>query len=103
MLSSTANISGQQSPFSVLQGVDHSDKSAVAKAASEFESVFVKNMLEHMFTGLQEGGTWGTGEGSEAWRGLLIGEYANTIVDAGGIGLAQSVERELIELQEGAQ
>ena len=60
-------------------------------------------MLQNMFTGLKEGGTWGSGHGADAWQGLLIDEYARNIAENGGIGLADSVERELLKLQEGAQ
>ncbi|NVK35524.1 MAG: rod-binding protein [Rhodobacteraceae bacterium] len=103
MLSSTETSLNKNDPMSALKGLDHSNKSAVKKAAVEFEASFLKNMMEHMFTGLDEGGTWGSGEGAEAWRGLLIDEYAKTISESGGIGLAQTVERQLLQLQESSQ
>ncbi|WP_422377149.1 rod-binding protein [Roseibium sp.] len=90
-------------PQDALRGVDRNDKTAVREAAEEFEAVFLNTMLQNMFTGLQEGGTWGNGAGSDAWQGLLIDEYARTIAESGGIGLADSVERELLALQEGAR
>ncbi|WP_417670891.1 rod-binding protein [Roseibium sp.] len=97
------SVSTQVSPLTALQGVDTSNKSAVTAAAEEFESVFVKNMLEAMFTGLEDGGTWGSGNGAEAWQGMMLDEYAKSISDAGGIGLAASIERQLLEIQENAQ
>jgi Rod binding domain-containing protein len=93
----------QTSPQDALRGVDRTDKTAVREAAEEFEAVFLNTMLQNMFTGLEEGGAWGGGTGSDAWQSLLIDEYARTIAESGGIGLADSVERELIALQEGAQ
>lgn len=90
-------------PQDALRGVDGSDKTAVRAAAEEFEAVFLNNMLQNMFTGLENGGAWGGGHGSDAWQSLLIDEYARTIADIGGIGLADSVERELLALQEGAR
>lgn len=86
-----------------FQGIDRSDKTAVRDAAEKFESIFLKNMMEAMFTGLEDGGTWGSGEGSEAWQGMLIDEYAKSIAQTGGIGLADSIERQLLEIQENAQ
>lgn len=80
-----------------------SDKTEVRQAAEEFEAVFLNTMLQNMFTGLGEGGTWGKGHGADAWQSLLIDEYARTIAESGGIGLADSVERELIALQEGSR
>jgi len=101
MLSSSATSTVRPSPMDTLQGVDTGDKSAVKAASKEFEAVFLNTMLQEMFTGLENGGTWGTGHGADAWQSLLIDEYARSISEAGGIGLAESVERELLRLQEG--
>lgn len=74
--------------------------SAIEKNAQEFESVFLNTMLQSMFTGIEEGGAWGGGTGSDAWQGLLIDEYSKAIANSGGIGIAEAVKRELIALQE---
>ncbi|WP_420414469.1 rod-binding protein [Roseibium sp.] len=90
-------------PLDVLQGVDRTSKTAARAAAEEFEAVFLNNMLQNMFTGLENGGAWDGGTGSDAWQSMLVDEYARTISAAGGVGIADSVERELLALQEGAQ
>lgn len=90
-------------PMDALQGFDLTSKTAVREAAEEFESVFLNNMLQTMFGSLEGGGTWGNGTGSDAWQSFLVEEYAHSITEAGGIGLADSVERELLALQEGSQ
>lgn len=87
----------------VLQGVDRSSPSAVRAAAEEFEAVFLNTMLQNMFSGLEDGGAWNGGTGSDAWQSMLVDEYAKTISSTGGIGLADSIERELLALQEGSQ
>ncbi len=99
----TPAVASQKSPLDALRGVDRTNKTDVREAAEEFEAVFLNNMLQSMFTGLQEGGTWGKGHGADAWQSLLIDEYARSIAAGRGIGLADSVERELLALQEGAQ
>ncbi|GAA0773504.1 chemotaxis protein [Roseibium denhamense] len=101
LLQPMTSAPNQSNPLSAVQNVDRTSKEAVKVASKEFEAVFLNNMLQNMFTGLQEGGTWGNGHGSDAWQSLLIDEYARSISDAGGIGLAESVERELLALQEG--
>ena len=74
---------------------------AARQQAEEFESIFLNTMFQTMFAGLEDSaGTWGGGTGSDAWRGMLLEEYSNTIAKAGGIGIADSVERELLALQE---
>lgn len=103
MFDPAQSVTTQVSPFSALQGVDTSNKSKAREAAEGFESVFLNNMLQSMFTGLDDGGTWGSGQGAEAWRGMLVNEYSKSITEAGGIGLADSVERELLAIQEGNQ
>ncbi|MXN63713.1 chemotaxis protein [Stappia sp. GBMRC 2046] len=92
----------QNSPFEGLRtsAFTANGTKSIDEAAREFEAVFLNTMLESMFTGLEEGGAWGNGTGSEAWRGMLVEEYSKTIAQSGGIGIADSVKRELIALQE---
>ncbi|SHM15791.1 rod-binding protein [Roseibium suaedae] len=94
---------GRTNPLHTLNNFNRKDKASVHETAQQFEASFLKNMLEPMFTDLGEGGTWGGGTGSDAWRSMLIDEYANTIAKAGGIGIAGAVERELLALQESSQ
>jgi len=76
----------------------------IKDTAQQFESVFLTNMLEEMFAGVQEKeGPLGAGDsqqGQSAWRSILTEEYANTIAKSGGVGVADHVQRELIALQE---
>jgi flagellar protein FlgJ len=71
------------------------------QTAQQFESVFLTNMFEEMFAGIEEQeGPLGAGPGQSAWRSMLTEEYANTIAKSGGVGIAEHVQRELIALQE---
>ncbi len=73
----------------------------IKDTAQQFESVFLTNMFEEMFAGIQEEeGPLGAGPGQSAWRSMLTEEYANTISKSGGVGVADHVQRELIALQE---
>ncbi len=73
----------------------------IKETAQQFESVFLTNMFEEMFSGIQEQeGPLGAGPGQTAWRSMLTEEYANSIAKNGGIGVADQVQRELIALQE---
>jgi len=103
MLPTATPATGQANPLDVLKGVDRTNRTEVRETAEQFEAVFLNTMLQNMFTGLQDGGTWGSGHGADAWQSLLIDEYARSIAANGGIGLADSVERELLALQEGVQ
>ena len=72
----------------------------IKSVSSEFESVFLNNMLEEMFAGVGEDDPFGNSEGAATWRSLRTEEFGRAISRAGGIGLAEHVERHLIALQE---
>lgn len=69
-------------------------------AAQDFEAVFLNTMFAQMFTGIEGDGPFGGSQGTATWRGLLTEEWSRSISAAGGVGLADSVYREIIALQE---
>jgi Rod binding domain-containing protein len=78
-------------------------KEAARKAAEEFESVFLTNLLEGMFAGVKTDAPFGGGHSEKVYRSLLLGEYAKTISANGGLGIADHVYRELLAIQESSQ
>ncbi len=73
------------------------------KTATEFETMFLEQTLERMFTSLGEEGPLGAnGTGGDVYRSMLVKEYAGTIVKSGGVGLGDQVYREIMRLQESA-
>jgi peptidoglycan hydrolase FlgJ len=70
------------------------------KAAKEFESVFISQFLGSMFSGISTDGPTGGGEGEEMFRSLMIDEYGKSMVQRGGFGLADAVQRQLLKHQE---
>ena len=77
------------------------DALAAAKAAQEFEAVFISQFLGSMFQGISTEGPFGGGPGEEIFRSLMLEQYGKSIAADGGFGLADSVKRQLIALQEG--
>lgn len=71
----------------------------VRRAAEEFESMFLAQMMEPMFEGLSTDGLGGGGMGEEMFRPMLIQQYAQALSSNGGIGLADNLVRELNRLQ----
>jgi flagellar protein FlgJ len=69
------------------------------RAAEEFESMFLSQMLAPMFQGLDTDGLGGGGMGEEIFRPMLVEQYAKAISNSGGIGLADSIIAELNRLQ----
>jgi Rod binding domain-containing protein len=70
------------------------------RAAEEFEAQFLAQMLEHMFAGVGTDGPFGGGQAEEIYRSFLLQEYGKVIAKAGGVGLADTVKREILRAQE---
>jgi len=68
----------------------------------KFEAMFVTQMLNHMFTGVDvEKSTFGGGHAESMFRPMLMEEYGKMVANRGnGIGLADQVTRVLLSHQE---
>jgi len=66
------------------------------KVAQEFEAMFVGLMLKSMRDTVGKDKLTGGGHGEETFRSLLDQEYAATAARNGGIGLARSIEKDLM-------
>ncbi len=73
--------------------------SRAVNAAEEFEAMFLNSMLQTAFEGIGKG-PFGGGPAAGVWRSLLVDEYAKTFAKAGGIGVADQVQRTLLAQQE---
>jgi len=67
--------------------------------AQDFEAVFLNSMFGHMFAHVSEG-PYSGGEAAKTWRSFLTEEYSKNFAKAGGIGIADSVYKQLIAVQE---
>jgi len=75
-------------------------KARAKKSSEDFEAVFLNNMFQQMFTGIDGEGPFGGGGGTGVWRSFLTDEYAKNFVKAGGIGIADQVYKTLLAQQE---
>ncbi len=76
------------------------DMERVRKAAEDFEAVFITQMLNSMWEGVEPDPMFGGGQGETVFRGLLMDEYGKAISRSGGIGLAEHVHEILLQAQE---
>ena len=76
------------------------DLARTRHAAEEFEAVFLSQMLGHMFSGIRTDGFFGGGQSEGMFRSLMINEYGRLISQSGGIGIADAVMAEMLEMQE---
>ena len=79
------------------------NNAALRRAAQEFESMFLSEMLAPMFESLDTDGLGGGGMGERIFRPMLVERYAEAIAKAGGVGLADSIIGELTRLQAGPE
>jgi Rod binding domain-containing protein len=71
----------------------------IKQTAQSFESSFLSAMMQQMFAGLKSDGPFGGGQGEEMFRSVLTDAMAKQVTRAGGVGVAASVEREMLKLQ----
>jgi len=81
----------------------NSDPKAARKAAVEFEAMFLSQMYGHVFEGIKTDGLFGGGHAERMYRSLLIDEYGKTMAQAGGIGIADQVMKEILRHQEASK
>ncbi|WP_395645616.1 rod-binding protein [Terricaulis sp.] len=71
----------------------------IHRVGHEFEAMFLAEMLAPMFEGLDTDGLGGGGMGEQIFRPMLVERYAQSIAQSGGVGVAESIMRELTRLQ----
>ena len=67
---------------------------AIRRVATEFEAVFLAEMLKHSGVGKPQE-AFGGGAGEAAFSGMLTQEYANALAKKGGLGLADRIAADL--------
>ena len=100
-IANTARVGRAQRAMGQLQAPMAGD--AVRRVAEEFEAVFIAQMMAPMFEGLETDELFGGGPGEDIYRSILVEEYGKSIARAGGIGLSDAIQREILRLQEVAE
>lgn len=70
-----------------------------AAVARQFERMFIAEMLAPMFQGIETDGPFGGGNAEATFRPMLLDQYADAIARGGGIGIADSVLKEILRMQ----
>ncbi len=72
---------------------------SIDKVASDFEGMFMTQMLQPMFETVGVDKVFGGGHGEEVMRSFLVQEYGKVAAKAGHFGIAAAVKNELIRTQ----
>ncbi len=67
--------------------------------AQQFERMFISEMLRPMFEGIETDGEFGGGNAEATFRPMLIDQYADAIAKGGGVGISDSVLKEILRMQ----
>jgi len=83
-------------------GADSSklDPAKSKETAQQFEAMFIGQMLQHMWAGVDVNSEFGGGHGEEMWRSMLIDQYGKDIAKSGKLGIADAVMRQMLKAQE---
>lgn len=93
------NTAGLENFKNRLTGNEDAQMDKIKDAAEEFESVFLAQMLSHMFSGIEVDPMFGGGKGEEMFKGMIVEEYGKHLSATGGIGITEQVQAKLIEMQ----
>jgi Rod binding domain-containing protein len=100
------DLSTQVLPYNLLTPTVQGPKAGsgesraqIAKTADSFETSFLSNMLGQMFEGVSTDGPFGGGQGEQAFRSFMMDAFAQQITKGGGIGVAASVQKEMLKMQ----
>ncbi|MFT9089008.1 MAG: rod-binding protein [Acetobacter okinawensis] len=105
---SAAQMAGAQSATTQnttsQSGVSAKTLEKIRQSAIEFEGVTIGEMLQPMFDTVDtSNGLFGGGAAEAQFRSMQVLELGKQIANNGGIGLADSVYRQMLAMQETAQ
>lgn len=76
------------------------DLTAAHKAGEDFEAFFLSQVFENMFAGVGTDALFGGGNAESVYHSLLVQQYSKVAAKAGGVGIADAVQREILRAQE---
>lgn len=99
-LTSPATLSpGLLTPNTTAASTADLMKTKAKDAAGKFEAQFLSFMFQQMFEGVKTDGPFGGGNGEAMFRSLMTEAMGKEVAAAGGIGLADTVQREMLKMQ----
>ena len=71
----------------------------IRETAQKFEASFLSVMMQSMTAGMKTPEIGGGGAGEDMFKSMLGEEMAKQVVKSGGIGVAASVQKEMLKMQ----
>ena len=85
----------QQAAAAMSPAQQSAARAKIADTAKKFEASFVGAMLQSVFKDVDLGG----GQGGEAFKSVLADAMGKQMAQGRGIGLAKSIQAEMLKLQ----
>ncbi len=70
------------------------------EVAEKFEAFFLGQMLQPMFASINPEPPFGGGHAEKIWKSMMVDEIGKSMAKSGGIGIADSIQREILKMQE---
>ena len=86
-------------PVTALPAASPEQLGRIRRTSHEFEAQLIGQMLQPMFDGLSSDGEFDGGQAEGTWRGFMVDAMGKQMARAGGLGIAHSVQREMLKMQ----
>jgi len=99
LLTPTAPAAG--GPAAPMSAAESAKRAQIHQTAQKFEASFLSVMLNEMFDKDDDGvdKAFTGGSGAKMFQSMLAESMADKMVKSGGVGLAASVQREMLKMQ----
>lgn len=88
-------------PLGAVPSMTKTRSPAEAREAAEgFAAFFLTQTLESMFSGIGSDALFGGGSGEGIYRSLMLQQYGKAMARAGGLGITDTVQKQILQLQE---
>lgn len=74
-------------------------RARIADTAKTFEASFMSVMMQQMFEGVKTSEPFGGGNGEAMFKSVLTDAMSKEVTKAGGVGLAATIQREMLKMQ----
>ncbi len=99
-MSTNSSIAMNPALMSQAKSVPDINMQRIEETARDFEAMFMSEMMKPMFESIKTEAPFGGGKGEEIFRSFLRDEYGKMVsISNGGLGVAELVKQQLIELQ----
>jgi peptidoglycan hydrolase FlgJ len=86
-------------PAGATSAAELAKRGQIKQTSQKFEASFLSVMLGQMFEGTDTPAPFGGGPGEAMFKSFLTEAMAKKMTDKGGIGIAASVQREMLKMQ----